>query len=151
MNKRQDDQRVTVEVITDRVGSTMEPSLIATEELYLNPNIGYAGSDAALQAVSNRTVELGVLHFKENITRLIVEAGKCVGVEVGDVFVGAKTIIVSTGAWTPSLLERSKIIIPPGFFQVTAVGVAYLQLQDLEFDQFRAMTILVAEDGKEIY
>lgn len=147
MNKGQDDQMVTVKTMMDRVGSTVEPFLTATEELYLNPNVGYADSDAALRAVFNRAVELGVLRFKENIARLVVEAGKCVGVEVGQGFVGAETIIVSAGAWTPSLMERSKIAIPPSFFQVTAVGVAVLQLQDSEFDPLKTMPILVTKDG----
>jgi sarcosine oxidase / L-pipecolate oxidase len=128
MIKRQNDQVVTIGEMMERVGSTMEPSLTPTEGLYLNQNVGYADSEVALQAVSDRIAKLGVhvQRHKENITRLVVdpEGGRCLGVEVGDTTVRGNTTIVSTGAWTPSLLEKSKVITPPGFFQVTAVGVA---------------------------
>lgn len=138
----------------ERVGSTMEPSLTATEGLYLNRNVGYADSDAALQAVSDTIMELGVhvQRLKENITRLVVdpEGGKCVGVGVGDTTVRGKTTIVSTGAWTPSLLEKSKIFTPPGLLQVTAVGVAVIDLSDSEFDSLKSMPILVTENGNAI-
>jgi sarcosine oxidase / L-pipecolate oxidase len=154
MTKGQNDQMVTVKEMMERVGSIMEPSLIATEGLYLNQSVGYADSDVALQAVSDTIVELGVhvQRRKENITRLIVdpEGGTCVGVEVGDIIVRGNTTIVSTGAWTPSLLEKSKIITPPGFFQVTAVGVAVIELSDSEFDSLKSMPILVTENGKAV-
>jgi sarcosine oxidase / L-pipecolate oxidase len=86
------------------------------------------------------------------MTRLVVdpEGEKCVGVEVGDTTVRGKTTIVCTGAWTPSLLEKSKIVTPPGFFQVTAVGVAVIELSDSEFDSLKSMPILVTENGKAI-
>jgi len=87
---------------------------------------------------------------KENITRLVVdpEGGTCVGVKVGDTIVRGNTTIVSAGAWTPSLLEKSKIITPPGFFQATAVGVAVIELSDSEFDSLKSMPILVTENGE---
>jgi hypothetical protein len=48
MIKGQNDQVVIVKDMMERVGSTMEPSFIVTEGLYLNRNVGYADSDAAL-------------------------------------------------------------------------------------------------------
>ena len=89
----------------------------------------------ALQAVLDRAVELGVHRHKENITRLVVDpgVGMCIGVEIGGNIVRGKTTVVSTGAWTPILLEKSKAITPSGFFQVTAVGVVMLELSSSEF------------------
>jgi len=146
MTKGQKDKTVTVEEMMKQVGSITEPSLAVTEELYLNPNVGYADSHVAVQAVSDRAVELGVQRHK-NVTKLIVEAGKCVGVEVGDTTVQGKTVIVSTGAWTPGLLEKSNIAVPRGFFQVTAVGVAVLELSETEYESLKSMPILVTKDG----
>jgi glycine/D-amino acid oxidase-like deaminating enzyme len=93
-----------------------------------------------------------VQRHKENITRLVVdpEGGRCVGVEAGDITVRGNITIVSTGAWTPSFLKKSKVIIPPGFFQVTAVGVAVIELFNSEFDFLKLMPILVTENGKAI-
>jgi glycine/D-amino acid oxidase-like deaminating enzyme len=89
----------------------------------------------ALQAVSDRAMELGVHRHKENITRLVVDprVGKCIGVEIGGNIVRGKTTVVSTGAWTPSLLEKSKAITPSRFFQVTAISVVVLELSSSEF------------------
>jgi len=148
MSKGQKDKAVTTKEMMEQVGSTMEPSLTTTEELYMNPNVGYADSDVAVQAISDRAVELGVQRHKKNVTRLVIEAEKCVGVEVGGTMVCGKTVIVSTGAWTPGLLENSSIAVPLGFFQVTAVGVAVLELSEAEYNSLKAMPILVTKDGE---
>ncbi len=97
MSKGQKDKAVTAKEMMEQVGSTTEPSLATTEELYLNPNVGYADSDVAVQAVSDRAAELGVQRHKKNVTRLIIEGGKCVGIEVGGTTVQGKPVIVSTG------------------------------------------------------
>ena len=73
MSKGQKDKAVTAKEMMEQVGSTTEPSLATTEELYLNPNVGYADSDVAVQAVSDRAAELGVQRHKKNETRLIIE------------------------------------------------------------------------------
>jgi sarcosine oxidase/L-pipecolate oxidase len=148
MNKEQNDKMITTEEMMSLVGSTIAPTLNATEELYLNPKIGYADSDVALQAVCDEVVKLGVERRDENVTRLVTEAGICIGVEVGGFIVKAGKTIVSAGAWTPGLLEKSKIPVRPGFFQVSAVGVAIVELTDAEFDSLKSMPILVTENGK---
>ncbi|KAF2801780.1 DAO-domain-containing protein [Mytilinidion resinicola] len=148
MNKGQSDEKVTNQQMMSLVGSTAEPLLSTTEELFLNRNVGYADSDLAVQAVYDNLAKLGVELHKENVTRLVIEVGKCVGVEVGDSIVRAEKTIVSAGAWTPSLLEKSDVAVPPGFFQVSAVGVAVLELSEEEFNALRSMPILVTENGE---
>ncbi|KIV98881.1 uncharacterized protein PV09_09371 [Verruconis gallopava] len=148
MSKGQKDKTVMAKEMMEQVGSTIEPSLASTEELYFNPNVGYADSDVAVRAISDKAVELGVQRHKSNVTRLVIEAGKCVGVEVGDAVLRGKTTIISAGAWTPGILEKSNIAVPPEFFQVTAVGVAVLKLSDSEFDSLKSMPILVTKDGE---
>jgi sarcosine oxidase / L-pipecolate oxidase len=147
MNKGQSDKLITPIEMKHLVGSTIEPTLNAKEELYLNLNVGYADSALAVQAVSDKVVKLGVKRYQENITKLVIESGRCLGVEVRGSIVNASNTIVSMGAWTPELLEISNIKVPPNFFQISAVGVATLALTETEFDALKSMPILVAENG----
>ena len=107
------------------MGSTAEPILGEGEVLYRNPDVGYADSALAVRALSEKVVELGVCRYEENVTRLVIENGRCLGVEVGGSVVKAKTTIVSVGAWTPGLLKKSNINVPSDFFVVAGVGVVY--------------------------
>lgn len=147
LSKGQNDRAVTTAEMMDLVGSTIEPVLGVEEELYLNPNVGYADSARAIQAVSDEVVKSGVARYETNVTRLVINEGKCLGVEVGGSFVRAENTIVSVGAWTPSLLEKSQLEVPPDFFLTAAVGVAVLALSEAEFEALKSMPILVAENG----
>jgi glycine/D-amino acid oxidase-like deaminating enzyme len=98
MNKGQNDKIVTVAEMMHLVGSTVEPRLDAGEELYLNPNVGYADSALALQAITDIAVKLGVKRYDQNVTKLVIESGRCLGVEVGGTIVKAEETIVSAGA-----------------------------------------------------
>jgi glycine/D-amino acid oxidase-like deaminating enzyme len=61
--------------------------------------------------------------------------------------IAAEKTVVAAGAWTPGLLERSKVEFPHDFFTVTAVGVAVMPLKEEEFDELKSMPILVTERG----
>jgi sarcosine oxidase / L-pipecolate oxidase len=147
MNIGPDDRVVKPAEMMNLVGSTIEPELQPGEELYLNPDVGYADSALAVQALSQQAVGRGVKRYERNVTRLIVESGRCLGVEVDGSIVKADETIICTGAWTPGLLKKSHITFRPNFFQPSAVGVAFLPLSDLEFNLLKSMPILVAEGG----
>ena len=147
MCKGRNDKVLTAAEATSLVGSTAEPILDKGEVLYRNPDVGYADSALAVRALSEKVVELGVCRYEENVTRLVIENGSCLGVEVGGSVVKAKTIIVSVGAWTPGLLEKSNIKVPSDFFVVAGVGVGILTLSETEFDALKSMPILVTENG----
>lgn len=148
MSKGQSDNKMTPEQMMSLVGSTVEPLLSKSEELFLNPNVGYVDSDLAVQLLSDEVVRLGVERYKENVTRLVIDSGRCIGVEVGGSVIRAEKTIVSAGAWTPSLLEMSNVTVPPNFFQVSAVGVGVVELTEAEFNKLKSMPILVTENGK---
>lgn len=148
MNRTRDDSSLTTANMMSLVGSSNEPILDNAEELYLNPEVGYADSVHAVSAVSQEAVKMGVMRYEEDVTKVLVESGKCVGVEVGGiVFKAEKCTIVSAGVWTPGLLKKSSISFPDDFFTVTAVGVATLSLSDKEFEDLKSMPILVTENG----
>jgi glycine/D-amino acid oxidase-like deaminating enzyme len=149
MNKGENDEKLTTAQMTDRVGSSIEPILDEGEELYLNREVGYADSACAVRAVSEELEKLGVVRYKDDVTKVLVEEGICTGVEAGGIAIKAKkNTIVSVGAWTPGLLVKSNISFPRDFFTVTAVGVATLALSDEEFKALKSMPILVTKRGE---
>ncbi|KAI0867256.1 FAD dependent oxidoreductase [Hypoxylon argillaceum] len=146
MTRRSSDDVLTASEMMEAVGSDAAPLLDESEELFLNPNVGYADSARAVESIADDAVKLGVRRHKINVTRLIVEDGKCLGVQVeGSIVKGANQIIVSAGAWTPSLLAQSGIAFPPDFFTATAIAVATVALSDQEFTNLKSMPILATE------
>ncbi|KAI1332971.1 FAD dependent oxidoreductase [Xylariaceae sp. FL0255] len=149
MTKTLSDDILTGADMVRIVGSVTEPRLEQGEALFLNPTVGYADSALAVQAVSDMVTELGVKRHEKNVTKVVVENGSCVGVEVeGSIIKADKHIVVSTGAWTPALLEGSGITVPPNFFLPTAIGVATLVLSDEELQSLSSMPILATQDGE---
>ena len=141
------DRIISVEEMQQRVGSRDKPTLGIGEKLRLSENIGYVDFNLAIEAVAKEASRLGVEREKKDVSRLIVDGGVCQGVEIGNYNVAAKDIIITAGAWTPALLERSQIDFPIDFFIVSAVGVATMPLEEKEFDELKFMPILVTEKG----
>ena len=140
------DTMISIGEMQKRVRSRKEPNLIAGEELRLNEDIGYIDCDLAVEAVAAEASRLGVIRVKKDVKKLKTEGEICV-VEAADVCITATTTIVATGPWTPELLERSQIAIPEDFFTVAGVGVATMSLSEDEFNELKAMPILVTEGG----
>lgn len=134
------------------LGSQEFPGIEDHKELWLNEDIGVADATHAVEAVAEQAAKEGVIREQGNISKLLVEEGVCHGVERTDgTFILAKTTIVAIGPWTPALLEESNIRIPlvagGNVFDVTAVRVATLDLVGDEYERFKSMPILAAEQG----
>lgn len=148
MTKGSSDRELSVQEMVDMVGSSIDPELEEGEGLFLNPTVGYADAALAVQAVGDRASKSPLVRrFGWDITKLVIENGRCLGVEVDGSLVEGNHTVISTGAWTPGLLEKSGVDIPKGFFRVSAVPVATLALSDEEYEQLKSMPILMTEDG----
>lgn len=141
------DRMISTQDLLQMVGSHDEPELNTGEALWLNEDIGYVDSALAVGAVAEEASRLGVIRQKEDITRLIIKEGACLGVEVDQYRVIAGKTIISAGRWTPGLLKHSNVEFPNEFFTLASVAVATMTLQDAEFSELKSMPILVTEGG----
>jgi len=141
------DRMISTQELLQMVGSHEKPMLNTDEGLWLNEDIGYVDSASAVEAVGEEASKLGVIRETQDVTRLIVNEGVCLGVEAGrDRIIAGKTI-VAAGPWTPGLLESSKVEFPDDFFTIAGVGVATMSLHEAEFCEMKSMPILVTENG----
>ena len=78
------------------------------EEIFWNPEIGWAEASNALEATIKAAIENGVQYVVESVTSLIRDGSVCQGVETesGKEYT-ADTVILSTGAYTARLLADS--------------------------------------------
>jgi len=141
------DRMISTKEMQQMVGSQSEPKLDQGEKLRLNENIGYVDFKSAVEAVAKQASLLGVRREQRNITKLLTDNGVSRGVEAGDESFMAKKTIVAAGAWTPGILERSRVEFPSDFFTVAGVGVAVLHLDEKESDELKSMPILIADTG----
>ena len=141
------DRMISTQELLQMVGSHDEPKLSTGEKLWLNEDVGYVDSALAVGAVAEEASRLGVIRQTEDVTRLIVNEGVCLGVEVNQHRVIAGKTVIAAGPWTPGLLESSKVEFPIDFFTVAGVGVATIPLHDTEFSELESMPILVTENG----
>ena len=146
--KYPEERLIKVEDLSDMVHSRDPPQLDAGEELWLIEDIGVADSALVLEAVAMEAADQGVIRQRKDVSKLLITDGVCHGVEcVGGISIAAKTTIVATGAWTPALLESSRVQLPydfqDGFFGVTAIGIATLPLDEDEYERFKSMPILI--------
>lgn len=141
------DRMISTQELLQMVGSHDEPKLNNGETLWLNEDIGYVDSALAVGAVAEEASRLGVIRQKEDVTRLIINEGVCLGVEADQYRVIAGKTIISAGPWTPALLKHSNVDFPNDFFTLAGVAVATMTLHDAEFSELKSMPILVTEDG----
>lgn len=144
---RDSDREIFSKDMRQKVGSDQDPYLKSNEILRFNKSIGSVDYDAALDAAAKQASALGVERRKEDITKLVVQDGICVGVDVAGEIVKAKKIIVAAGPWTPGLLEKSGVYYPPNFFKVVAVSVATMRLTNKELEELHDMPIIVTDKG----
>ncbi len=70
--------------------------LNTNEGLWLNEDISYVNSASAVKAVGEEALKLGVIRETQDVTRLIVNEGVYLGVEVGrDRIIARKTIVAA--------------------------------------------------------
>ncbi len=145
------DRKISTQELLQMVGSHDEPTLKTGEELWHNEDIGYVDSALAVGAVAEEASRLGVRRQTEDVTRLIIDEGVCLGVETDQYRVIAGTTIIAAGPWTPGLLKSSKVEFPVDFFTGAGVGVATMPLDDAEFSELESMPILVTENGMSCF
>ncbi|ETN41000.1 uncharacterized protein HMPREF1541_02932 [Cyphellophora europaea CBS 101466] len=78
------------------------------KEVLVNKTSGWAAAGDCLRAVTKHAIELGVKYVVADVETLVFEQGRCIGVKAttGEL-VGASHVILSSGAYTPKLLELS--------------------------------------------
>lgn len=143
---------ISVNDVVHMVNTHEPPKIDAEERLWLNREIGVADAALALEAVAIEAKARGVVRQDKDASKLLVDDGVCYGVECTDgTRITAVSTIVATGPWTLALLQRSNIPLPHkyqnGFFNVTAIGVATLQLSDEDYSRFHSMPILTTNQG----
>ncbi|KAJ4301111.1 hypothetical protein N0V90_003201 [Kalmusia sp. IMI 367209] len=77
-------------------------------EVLVNKTSGWANAGEALQAVTKKSIELGVKYVVAETESLQFSAGRCTGVKTkkGDVLT-ASHVVLCTGAFTAKLLEQA--------------------------------------------
>lgn len=119
--KTSKDREISTQELGKKVGSHEKPRLNTGETLWLNEDVGYVDSALALEAVAREAAKLGVKRRKEDVTRLIIDEGACIGVEADQWRVVAQKTIVSVGPWTPGLLMNSNVECPSDFLPSPAL------------------------------
>ncbi|KAL9606104.1 MAG: hypothetical protein Q9179_000730 [Wetmoreana sp. 5 TL-2023] len=141
------DRLISTQELVRMIGSHKSPKLGSGEKLWLNEAVGYVDSALALEAVAEEASKLGVKRETEDVTKLIVKEGVCLGVEADNCRIFANTTIIAAGPWTPGLLQSSNVEVPTDFFTVAGVGVATMPLNEAEVREIESMPILVTESG----
>ena len=78
------------------------------KEVLVNKTSGWAAAGDCLRAVTRRCLELGVKYHVGEVESLVLDAsGACTGVRTTEGTLEASKVILSTGAYTPKLLEMS--------------------------------------------
>ncbi|GMQ96707.1 MAG: glycine oxidase ThiO [Gammaproteobacteria bacterium] len=77
------------------------------------PDIAQIRSPRLLKALKKALVARGV-RFDEHtpVARLVVHDGRVAGVETETCFIEAQTVVVTAGAWSPSLVAPTGLILP---------------------------------------
>jgi glycine/D-amino acid oxidase-like deaminating enzyme len=144
-----DDVAISVNDLQNRLGTKTLARLEVGEELWENKRFGSVDAANTLQMLVQKAIDLGITTHAEDVQRMLVDDGSvCTGVELTDGrTLLADSTILSAGAWSPGLLERSKISYPHDFLRVVGVVVALLKLTPEEVERLQAMPILVTEIG----
>ncbi|KAI1779206.1 FAD dependent oxidoreductase [Hypoxylon cercidicola] len=130
-----------------------EADYTGVENVLVNTTSGWADAKGALRAVTQRAVELGVKFVTAEIEALEFDAeGACVGVRTasGETYTAAHTIL-STGAFTPKLLEQTAESTRKDAFRagdrIIAAGVTtgLAQLDDETAKEFAQMPVCIQE------
>ncbi|KAI1761498.1 FAD dependent oxidoreductase [Hypoxylon sp. FL1150] len=134
-----------------------EADYTGVENVLVNTTSGWANAKGALRAVTEKAVELGVKFVTAEIEALeFDEDGACVGVRTasGETYTAAHTIL-STGAFTPKLLEKTANSTGKDDFRagcrIIAAGVTtgLAQLDDETAKEFAQMPVCIQENPPE--
>lgn len=130
-----------------------EADYSGVENVLVNTTSGWADAKGALRAVIERVVEMGVKVVRAEVEALeFGEDGNCVGVRTqgGEKFAATHTIL-STGAFTPKLLEKVAESTRKDAFlagdRMVAAGVTtgLAQLDDETAKEFAQMPVCIQE------
>jgi glycine/D-amino acid oxidase-like deaminating enzyme len=119
-------------------------------EVLVNRVSGWANAKEALQAATQAAVELGVVYTEAEVTKLLFDNGRCVGVETraGETF-KADRVVICTGAYTAKLLADSSPDQPTMHVgkRMVAMGVteAIASLDEDLFQKFGSMPVGITD------
>lgn len=134
-----------------------EADYTGVENVLVNTTSGWADAKGALRAVTEKAVELGVKYVAAEIEALEFDhEGACIGVRTGsgETYTAAHTIL-STGAFTPKLLERTADSTGNNDFRtggrIIAAGVTtgLAKLDDETAKEFAQMPVCIQENPPE--
>ena len=134
-------------------GMYAESDYTNIEEIFWNPESGWAEAAKALEATIKAAVENGVKYVVESVTSLIRNGSTCQGVKTdsGKEF-NADSVILSTGAYTAQLLSDSFPDEPDlqAGKRISAAGVceAAIQLTEEQQKFFKDTPVFVLDANK---
>ena len=126
-----------------------EADYSGVKEVLLNRTSGWAAAGDCLQAVTREAMRLGVKYVTADVANLEFDgSGRCRGVKtVKGQVLSADRIILSTGAFTPKLLELSalssgkKDLSANGRIVAGGITTGMTTLADDDYRQFAAMPV----------
>lgn len=120
------------------------------KEVLVNKTSGWAAAGDCLRAVTKRCIELGVKYKVAEVEGLLLDAsGACTGLQTNKGTLTASKVILSTGAYTPKLLEMSaKAASKPDLSagdRIVAGGITtgMTKLDDQSYPRFKDMPVAV--------
>lgn len=135
------------------------------ERVLVNKTSGWADAKGALQAVIEKAVELGVKYVVAEVAELTFGAGVDAGIAEGEVCTGIRTasgetieathVILSTGSFTPRLLDESASVTGMEALRAgdriiaAAVTTGLTQLDDETAAKFAQMPVCIQENPPE--
>ena len=123
------------------------------DDILWNPSSGYAEATRALKATIEAAVENGVQYVSAPVAKLILENGRCTGIQTEDGrIINASKTILSTGAYTAKLLADSAPLQPELQVgdRITACAVceAAVNLSPEQARKFEETAAFVLDAGK---
>ena len=131
-------------------GMYAESDYTNIEEIFWNPESGWAEAAKALEATVKAAVENGVRYIVESVTSLVRDGSTCRGVktESGKEY-NADSVILSTGAYTAQLLADSFPDEPDlqAGNRISAAGVceAAIHLTEEQRERFKKTPVFVLD------
>ena len=117
---------------------------------YTNSLAGWADASAAVEAMMAEAISNGVKYDVGQVSQLVHDGSKVVGVKTEDALYTADKILLATGAWTPWLMEDLDAAVDISAAdsihrQIRAAGVcvASFKLTDDEARYYSQMPVLV--------
>ncbi len=149
LGRKADLQALPIEEARKLYGGLFEDAdYTDVKEVLVNRTSGWGAAGDCLRAVTKKTLELGVKYVTAEVASLILETGRCVGVKTASgQSLRASHVILSTGAYTPKLLELSAKstgkagLRAEGRIVAGGITTGMTKLDDESYGRFAAMPV----------